>query len=523
MIFKTYPSESVARVIFNGFFIGNIFLSIIALFGFASGAGLLSTLSGFMHIVIVSVLSLNEKFRKNNFSVWFCFFTFLFLNIPAAFILFEGVNYTYGDGLASIPYKQSDYQKTLPLGFSYLSILWFSIWLGVITAGTKIRKINQMNFKFVNPIHILLLGFLVLIVTWLDNISIARAGLGTEKINSIMAFVFFDHAYLVMAGLLLFFKINEPGNIARQRKITSISFLIFIIFLCLFFQAGSKGAILAVFTLFLIMPFSVFREFPHARVIFPSIKFIILLVLCVMPLFYLALIQRISLGAGIFPDMGTLLEGLSAFEASVVYDMARQILYRLSWGGIDRFLLVFQSFTINSYDPDTALEFVAYLSKNTLNLVLPGTPFPESYAPSSQLFEQVIDKNLVGGEIDTETLIKSFNTQPYTIFSVFTIIFGLASPIFLCTFTFLYIFIYNKFGNVFVKISMIYFFWGALTSFGVEVALGNSIHLYLSILLMYLLIKSFSYFSFLMLSLKHSSYNKKINDDFLKMQACLLP
>lgn len=89
----------------------------------------------------------------------------MFLNIPASFILFEGVNYTYGDGLASVPYAQSDYQDTLLFGFLYLSILWVSIWLGVITSSTKILKFNQMHFKFVNPIHILFLGFLVLIVT----------------------------------------------------------------------------------------------------------------------------------------------------------------------------------------------------------------------------------------------------------------------------------------------------------------------------------------------------------------------
>jgi hypothetical protein len=170
-----------------------------------------------------------------------------------------------------------------------------------------------------------------------------------------------------------------------------------------------------------------------------------------------------------------------------------------------------QSFAVNSYDPLTAQEFMAYLSKNTLNLVLPGTPFPESYAPSSQLFEQVIEKNLVGGEVDAESLIKALNTQPYTVFGIFIILFGPTSPVFLFVFTFGYIFIYNKFNDVFVKILMLYFFWGVMTSFGFETVIGNSVRMYLSIFFMYFLINIFSYLGIGMLRSKRLRSNQRIS------------
>lgn len=72
-MFKIFLSDSVSRFVFNVYFIANMFLCIIALRGFASGAGLFSTLTGLMYIVIVSMLSLNVNFRKSNFSVWLCF------------------------------------------------------------------------------------------------------------------------------------------------------------------------------------------------------------------------------------------------------------------------------------------------------------------------------------------------------------------------------------------------------------------------------------------------------------------
>lgn len=494
LFFKTYSSASIARVLFDGYFLGSIFLSLVSLTGFASGAGALSTLSGFIYLLTVSLLSLSKRFRRNGFSILFCIFTLLYLNIPAAHILFEGGDYIFGDGLPSTPFSQNDYQQALPFGFLYLTILWVAMWAGIISAGSNIKKIKPMRFSLIGTKPILLLGLIVLAVTWIDNQAIANVRLeGAEKLTSFLAFVFFDHAYLVMAGLILFFKLNEPGYILQPRagKISSLLALLFITFTALGFFAGSKGAILVTFLLLIILPLSGIREHPRATVSFPSIGFLVTLALLAFPLFYFALIQRTSLATGITPDLSSLLAGLSGFDASVVYDITKQIFYRLSWGGTDRFLLIVQSFSIAPPDWETTREFVSYISKNTLNLLLPGTPFPEAYAPSSQLYPQVIHKNLMTGEIDTSALIISFNTQPYTIFGIFIIIFGFAAPVFIYTVTFAYVYIFNKIDNVFIKISMLYFFNGALSSYGIEAALGNSAHLFVSILLMYGLMKIF--------------------------------
>lgn len=519
MFFKTYNSESLARTFFKGYFFWSVFLSLVSLYGFASGAGILSTLSGFMYILIVSLLSLNNRFRRSPFSVLLCFFTLLYLNIPAAFILFEGSDYIFGDGVASIPFAQSDYQQSLPFGFLYLTILWVAVWLGIISAGTKIKQIDHKRFSTIEIKSILILGVVVLIATWIDNQAMANVRLnGAEKLTSLLSFVFLDHAFLVMAGLVIFFKLNEPRGFKTPNRINTLVFVIFLAFTSMSFISGSKGAILVIFILLVLMPFAAFREYPRAQISFPSLKFLVVLVLLSLPLFYFALIQRMSLAYGVAPDLDTLLAGLDKFDADTAYDIVRHILYRLSWGGLDRFELIFQSFVVNSFDLNTSVEFINYLAKNTLNLLLPGTPFLESYAPSSQLYSEVINKNLVGGEIDTNTLIMSFNTQPYTIFGIFIIVFGYAAPAFIYVFLFFYIYIFNKIDSVFIKITMLYFFMGALSSYGIEAALGNSVHLFVSILLMYFLIKVFSQFRIISPAPTYHTRSHKPTDYPLKNQ-----
>jgi hypothetical protein len=497
MIFNTYNSDTVARVFFNGYLFGSLFLGLISLYGFFSGAGILSTLFGFIYIVIVSLLSLNKIFRRSQFSIFFCFHTFLYLNIPAAFILFMGSDYVYGGSIESIPFAQSDYAQSLPLGFLYLSVCWVAVWLGIISANTNQRKINEESFSSIRLTPILLLGVIVFVVSWIDiqNFTDIRV-LEVERVNSLLVFVFFDYAYLTMAGLVLFFKLNEPKYIINSSRITLLMSAIFIAFIFLFFEAGAKSAILAIFTWLVLFSVAFFRAYPRAQLPFLNIKSLVIFVFLSLPLFYFAIIQRMLLGSGIAPDLSSLLAGIYVFEASLVYDMLYQILYRFSQGGMDQFLLIFQSFVINTFDLNTASKFVIYLAKNTLNLILPGTPFPEAYVPSSQLFQQVIEKNLVGWDhgVDASALIKSLNTQPYTIFGVFIIIFGFIAPFFLYLFSFVIIFSFNMIKNIFAKMTMLYFFIATFASYGFEIAIGNSVHLFVSIWLMYFVLKIFSRF-----------------------------
>jgi hypothetical protein len=497
MIFKIYKSDNIAQYFFNCYFWGGFLLALLALIGFFTGAGILSTIGGFSFILAATLLSLNKKFRKSPFSIFFCFYTLLYLNIPIAFILFEGSSFVYGGSVNYIPFAQNVYKESLPLGFFYLLICWVAIWLAIISVKITQREIKEKFFHSISLTAILFLGVIVFIVSWNDiqNITAVRID-GAGRLNSLITFIYFDYAYLMMAGLILFFKSNELNYIVNSRRINLLMSAIFIGFIILFFEAGAKSAPLAVFTWFVLFPFAFFRVYSRARIPFLSIKAFVIILLMTMPLYYFAMIKRTSLAYGTAFDLGSYLVAAPMIEVDIIYEMFYQILYRLSQGGLDQFLLIFQSFIVDAFDLDTATKFAAYLGKNTLNQILPGTPFPEAYIPSSMLFHQIIEKNFIGlGDIvGTSQLIKSLNTQPYTIFGFFIIFFCIFAPVFLYLFSLVIISIFGYLNNIWAKSTVFFFFVGVFTCYGFEIAIGNCAHFFASAWLMYFMLKIASRF-----------------------------
>jgi hypothetical protein len=497
MLFKIYKSNSITRYFFNCYLWGGFFLFFLAFIGFFTGADILTIIGGCSFILATTLLSLNKKFRKSPFSIFFCFYTFLYFNIPSVFILFEGSSYVYGGSVNYVPFAQSVYKESLPSSFFYLLICWVAIWLAIISVKITQRQIKEKIFQSVSLKAILFLGIIVFIVSWNDiqNITAVRIE-EAERLNSLITFIFFDYAYLIMAGLILFFKSNEINYIVNLRRINLLMSVIFVGFIVLFFEAGAKSAPLSIFTWFILFPIAFFRVYSHARLPFLNIKAIVIILLFTIPLYYFAVLKRANLSYGTAFDLSSYLAAAQMFEVNVIYEIFYQILYRFSQGGLDQFILIFQSFIIYAFDLETASKFVTYLGKNTLNLILPGTPFPEAYLPSSQLFHEVIEKNLVGsgGIVDIKTLLNSLNTQPYTIFGVFIIIFGMFAPVFLYLFSLAVIFVFGMFHNIWIKSTILYFFVGTITCYGFDVTVGNSAHFFVSSWIMYFILKISSRF-----------------------------
>jgi hypothetical protein len=99
---------------------------------------------------------------------------------------------------------------------------------------------------------------------------------------------------------------------------------------------------------------------------------------------------------------------------------------------------------------------------------------------------------MVVSELDNAGLLVAMNTQPYTMFGVFIILFGALAPIPLYLFTAIFSFCYRVIGNPIVKIVLLYCFLGILSSFGLEVVVANSVHLAVSMFFMYALIRVLS-------------------------------
>jgi len=500
MILKIYNINNAEKIFLSCYVKTNILLILVSTYGFYSGAGFLATTSGIFYLTISLVLTLNKRFIDNPFSILFCFSSLIFFNIPATFILVEGGNYIFGDGLATVPYLFGDYAQNLWLGFLYLSILWASIWAGLVSIDYKKIEIRQLSLSKISNTRIIFLGFIVLIITWIDSQSIMEGYLEkAEKLFNISAFILFDQAYLLLAGIIIYFKINDLELVKNYRNIINSGSTIFLCFVMLSFLSGSKGAILIIFIFFILIPFSFSRHYSVGYVVGPSIITSVLLLIFSPIIFYLALLQRINLAGGIVPTLGTYLSGVSAIDMDVANTALKQMLYRLSWGGVDRFILLFQSFIFEDFNFSFVSHFLTYLGKNTLNLLLPGTPFSEAYYPSSQFFSEVLSKNLISSDGDYIQLMTSLNTQAYTIFGIFIILFGIIAPIFLYIFTLFLVFVFNRINSVFIRVSILYFWMMSLSSYGIEVVIGNSAHVYLSIWLMYMLIGKHNKFNLTLL------------------------
>lgn len=494
-LFGTYTAQTIARKFFKGYFFGNLLLAISALYGLESRTDIFFILSGCFFIVTVSMLSLNKRFQASPFSILLCLFTLLYLTIPTAFVLIKGDNYLFGRGLVSVPFEQIEYAESLPFGFLYLTVLWTAVWLGIISSKPNKFPVDQKLFSSIPLKHVLLLGGIVFVVTWLDNMSFADLFLGeAEKQISLTAFIFFDRAYLVLAGFVLFVKLNETRYSTMPGKITFLIHLIFFGFSFLHFMAGSKAAILVVFILFFLYPICFLMEYPHTKIQFPTPQNLMILGGLAGPLFLFALIQRTNLLSGIAPSFTTLFTSIAETNTDVILDVIDHIFYRLSWGGLDRFMLIVRSFIVEIPEPGTSINFVIYLAKNTANLLLPGTIFQEAYAPSSQLFSQVIEYIPMNGDMGEVDLLRFLNTQPYTLFGVFVIIFGWTAPIFLFFSVLAFVTAYNNIRNIMIKLSMLYFFSAALSSYGIESCVGGGVNFYVSLFLMCLLLKILSQF-----------------------------
>ena len=106
------------------------------------------------------------------------------------------------------------------------------------------------------------------------------------KSKFVTSLYLFDYAYLILAGLILFFKLNEPKYVVNSRNITILMSALFIAFI-FFYNAGSRAAILAVFVYLVLYPASFINA--YAPVIsFPSVKFLIIFALLALLLFYRA-------------------------------------------------------------------------------------------------------------------------------------------------------------------------------------------------------------------------------------------
>lgn len=490
--FRLYSSSRISSMYFGGFFYVHCLMAAISLFGFYSGTGFLNTCAILFFLLLVAFLSLDRRYQQNPLSYILSFFTLLTFSMPLSFIALMGHNYRFGDSIGDPPSAQSSYWEILSLAIVVLGIFWLLSWLVIVGQKKKNQEIYNSNyFKRMKLAPLIIVGFFVFFASLLDNLEIVNmklsgaSGGGTE----FLAFLFFDHSYLFLSGTALVYMLNQKSSKENAIKIYLAIVGIFLSFTLLMFLGGSKAAVMVIFLLFLLYPMAALRKKRTFIAYFPSPNLFIVIAMIAPILFYLAFLQRMSLATGTAPTFATLIENSSKFEFSLVAETLKRIFYRFSQGGLDQFILIFNSFVINSYDSKTAIDFFIYFSKNLTNLLLPGTLFPEAYAPTSQIFPDVLLKKTLGwsGGSDKISLLRSFNTQPYTVYGLFVILFGWLSPIAFFASFLIFIKAFTRVLYVPLSLTMIYFFAGFLPCYGPEAVIGNSFNFFISIVFLYYL------------------------------------
>lgn len=454
----------------------------------------LTAISATFFILAVTLLGYKREFRENPFSISLCFFTLLFLEVPLVFIVASGSNYIIGQSVGPLPFSQIYYFDNLYLGIFYLLACWVSIWLALSFSKSKQIDLPMFYFKKINSLYLFGVGIITAFVTLDENAGlITKKFLGEERSFSIIPFLFSDQAYLLLAGTIFIFK-NSKIAINYNKNNLYLS-LIFILFVIVNFYAGSKAAPLVVFIVLLLCPFGLSIDYRCAQVFIIKPRYIFIIAILSPALYMMAHSARLLYAGGVDPTIDLLIRELFYIDWSNIFELLNGIIYRLAWGGLDQFLLVFHSFILNSYEISTALNLITYVAKNFINLIAPGTPFIDAYAPSSQLFYVVIAKANLMSDFDAVSLVKSLNTQPYTLFGFFTILFGVFAPLFLFIFIRILSKIYFWFDNIFIKIIIQYFFITSLSLFGAEIVAANCINLLISIFFLFYATNFFSYLS----------------------------
>jgi hypothetical protein len=154
---------------------------------------------------------------------------------------------------------------------------------------------------------------------------------------------------------------------------------------------------------------------------------------------------------------------------------------------INNYIVIFETF-FNFENFEYRLSFLKYTHKGFLNLILPGTPYPESYVPTSQLFSKIISMLPIESNLDKASLLRQANTQPFSLFGVLTILLGPLSILFSFILGFLFSCFYKIINSDVVNAFMIIIFYAALQLYSIEGQLQFSIFLLISSFIVYQLI-----------------------------------
>jgi len=196
-------------------------------------------------------------------------------------------------------------------------------------------------------------------------------------------------------------------------------------FLVLHTFNGSKGAILVLVFLALGMPLALALFKPGSLLVVPRPRLLVAIAIVALPLFALAEELRTVRNYGVeftAEPIALLNERMTSGE------LAETAAIRLSAPYL-RYQAVYDRFREgNGLAGEASREYAGYSLKSLVNLFAPGSPFPDAYAPSSMVLEQLLTGSPLEAP-DRDSLKQALNTQPTSAFGFFFITLGWWAPI----------------------------------------------------------------------------------------------
>jgi hypothetical protein len=468
-------SEIKSNQIYLLFAALNLLLSILCLFSEITLLGI----SGFIFNIVLTLFNILPNYKRLPGALYFSFILELYFAIPIAWICLNR-NYDFTINFIT-PLQNTSYQQVAPDAILYL-ILTISLLIFGAIFFYKDLKITHKPSRY--SINILLVIFIsILIINIFDNMRmISYYGsrfTNTSKYEySIVEFIFNDTAFQIYFSCLFFLIINKPNDLSKRWNI-GIYLLVFLSYVSVGMLASSKGAVLIVFINLFLYPLSLSRI--NKYIYWPSNNAFIILIIISVIIFIISRGYRQSLGILEGDIVSNTIMNIinSSSQDNYLLFYVDIILHRLS-STVNNFIVIYKHFG-GYYNYDYSISVVTYMIKSFLNLILPGTPYMESYFTTSNMLPEILEKSKLLGYGDSSTFWLKSNSQSYTIIGVFLIIFGpiLTLPIIFFSGV-LYSILSRISANVFYRAWILFAFTLIFISYGFENSLQTAIHFSLS-------------------------------------------
>jgi len=425
------------------------------------------------------------RYRRSPFALIGSVGTGLYFVLPLTLLAVSGASHEFGSQMGVAAATQEEIANVAPSAIVYLTVLFVAGIAGLCIGSTRREpKFSELmrNIRADLPIGLLALVVLLFTNQALTSWLTSRVG-GVERAESLWQFIFIDAAYLMLVPIVFYFRLSSAdapvGQHTRWRRQFGLILLLF--FLQGTLVSFSKGAILNLLMMSFVLPLSYFQSTRKVACLMPTRSALVLGVMAAVVAFFLAQQLRGEAYGGGALSVGSVMGAVSSIgveSAGLVGDISRRI-----GAAVDAYILIFESQVSHGYSVEYGAQFGTYLKKNFANLVWMGTPYPEAYAPSSNLLPSVLAQAPLEGDMTKIALSQSLNTQPYTLFGVGLILWGGWAPLFVFAVCGALAVAYRVVSGVSAHLALIYLYNALVHSYGFEVTFANAMHMGVSLVI----------------------------------------